>query len=322
VKRLLVAVACNLPVLAPAAFAQQQAYPAKPVRIVVGNSASGPTDSVARLVAERLGKAFGQQFIVDNRPGASGMIAAQAVARAEPDGYTLLMVPATHVVSPSVYKDMKFDTEHDFTPIDLVAEGAFVLVVPSTLPVKSVQELIAYAKRQPKPLNYGAAGIGGLPHLAGEMFKTAAGVDFTAIPYKGAAPATIDLLAGQVSFMFNNMLSALPNIRDGRLRPLAVTTRSRQVSLPDVPTMAEAGVEGYDVSGWYGLLGPAGMDEAVVAKLNAEINRALKEPGFVEALRNTGLEVGGSTPEAFGKRIHDEIAKWAVIVKAAGITAN
>lgn len=321
-KRTLLAVSCNLLVLAPAAFAQQQAYPSKPVRIVVGNSASGPTDSVARLVAGKLGKVFGQQFIVDNRPGASGMIAAQAVARAEPDGYTLLMVPATHVVSPSVYKDMKFDTERDFTPIDLVAEGAFVLVVPSTLPVQSVQELIAYAKRQPAPLNYGAAGIGGLPHLAGEMFKAAAGVNFTAIPYKGAAPATVDLLAGQVSFMFNNMLSALPNIHNGRLRPLAVTTRSRQPSLPDVPTMAEAGVKGYDVSGWYGLLGPAGMDRAIVARLNAEINKATKEPDFIEALQSNGLEAGGSTPEAFGQRIHDEIGKWAVVVKAAGITAN
>lgn len=320
--RIFVALLCNLTVLAPAAFAQQQSYPAKPVRIVVGNSASGPTDAVARLVAERLSKAFGQQFIVDNRPGASGMIASQLVARADPDGYTLLMVPATYAVSPSVYKDMKFDAERDFTPIHLIAEGAFVLVVPSSLPVKSVRELIAYAKQQPQPLNYAAAGIGGLPHLAGEMFKTATGINISAVPYKGAAPATIDLLAGQVSFMFNNMVSSLPNIRDGRLRPLAVTTRTRDVSLPDVPTMAEAGVEGYDVSGWYGLLGPAGMDKAVVAKLNAEINRAVQEPAFIEAVRKSGLEVSSSTPEGFAQRLHDEITKWAGVVKAAGITAN
>src|SRR5690606_1565400 len=188
--------------------------------------------------------------------------------------------------------------------------------------VRSVRELIAYAKQQPQPLNYAAAGIGGLPHLAGEMFKTATGINISAVPYKGAAPATIDLLAGQVSFMFNNMVSSLPNIRDGRLGPLAVTTRSRDVSLPDVPTMAEAGVEGYDVSGWYGLLGPAGMDKAVVAKLNAEINRAVQEPAFIEAVRKSGLEVRSSTPEGFAQRLHDEITKWAGVVKAAGITAN
>lgn len=320
--RILVALLCHLTVFAPAAFSQTTNYPTKPVRIVVGNSASGPTDAVARLVAERLSKAFGQQFIVDNRPGASGMIASQYVARAEPDGYTLLMVPATYAVSPSVFKDIKFDSERDFTPIHLVAEGAFVLVVPSSLPVKSVKELIDYARQQPHPLNYAAAGIGGLPHLAGEMFKIATGINISAIPYKGAAPATVDLLAGQVSFMFNNMVSSLPNIREGRLRPLAVTTRKRDASLPDVPTMAEAGVEGYDVSGWYGLLGPAGMDKAVVAKLNAEINRAVEEPAFIEAIRKSGLEVASSTPEGFAQRLHNEIKKWAEVVKTAGITAN
>ncbi|GAA4326903.1 tripartite tricarboxylate transporter substrate binding protein [Pigmentiphaga soli] len=278
---------------------------------------------MARIVAKKLNEALGQPFIVENRPGAAGMIAAQAVARAKPDGYTLLMVPATHVISPAVNKHMKYDTERDFTPINLVATGGFVLVVPTALPVNSVQELIDYSKKQPAPPSYAAMDLGSLPHLAGEMFKAESGVNFTTIPYKGGAPATVDLIAGHVSFMFNNMLSSVTNIRTGKLRPLAVTTATRLPSLPDVPTMIESGFKDYDIATWYGLLGPAGMDKQIVARLNNEINRALKsDPEFINVLSNNGLEPAGSTPEAFGQRIHDELLKWAAAVKATGLTAN
>lgn len=300
-----------------------QGYPNKPVRLVVGFAAAGPVDNLARLYSRKLSLSLGQQFVVDNRPGASGMIGAQSVAHANPDGYTLLMVPSTHAVNPSLYKKkMAFDTERDFQPISLVAEGPFVLVVPSALPVKSVAELVVYAKRRDKPLNYASAGVGGLPHLAGELFKSSAGIDATHIPYKGAAPATVDLLAGQVSFMFNNMLSALPNIRDGRLRALALTTAKRSPALPEVPTMQESGFKDYEVSGWYALLGPAGMDPIVVAKLNAEVNRIAREPDVIRSLQTDGVDAQGSTPQGLGELIHRDIAKWAAVVKASGATVD
>ena len=320
--RLLSLVVCSVVALSAADARAQQAYPNKPVRVIVGFAAGGPTDSLGRHAARKLSEALGQQFIVDNRPGASGMIGAQLVATAKPDGYTLLMVPSTHTINPSLYKKMAFDTERDFSPIGVIAEGAFVLVVPAASPVKSVHELIDYAKKQPKPLNYASAGVGGLPHLAGEMFKTITGVKATHIPYKGAAPATTDLLAGQVSYMFNNMLSAIPFIRDGRLRALAVTTTQRSAVLPDVPSMTELGIKGFDVSGWYGLLGPAGMPKAVVSRLNGEMNRAVRQPDFIKALQFEGVDAKGSTPEELGKRIREDIARWAVVVKASGATAE
>ncbi|HEY4373268.1 MAG TPA: tripartite tricarboxylate transporter substrate binding protein [Burkholderiales bacterium] len=300
-----------------------QTYPEKPVRLVVGFAAGGPVDNLARLVSRRLSELLGQQFVVDNRAGASGMIGAQAVAHSAPDGYTLLMVPSTHAVNPSLYKSkMAFDTERDFTPVSLVAEGPFVLVVPAKLPVKSVAELVAYAKKQPQPLSYASAGVGGLPHLAAELFKTATGIQATHIPYKGAAPATVDLLAGQVSFMFDNMLSAIPSVRDARLRALAVTTAKRSAALPDVPTMQEAGFKDYEVSGWYALLGPAGMDAGVVNKLNSTVNRILREPDVIKKLQIDGVEAQGSTPQALEALIHRDIAKWAAVVKASGATAD
>lgn len=320
-KYFLAAAACGVAGLA-AGVAQAQTYPAKPVRIVVGFAASGPVDNLSRLLAKELSESLGQQFIVDNKPGASSMIGAQHVARSEPDGYTLLMVASTHAVNPSLYKKMAYDTERDFAPVSLVAESPFVLVVPAKLPVKTVPELIAYAKSQPKPLNYASAGVGGLPHLSAELFKTTTGIEATHIPYKGAAPATVDLLAGQVSFMFNNMLSALPNIRDGRLRALAVTTVERSSVLPDVPAIREFGFKDYDVSGWYGLLAPAGTSPQIVAKLNAEVSRILRDPEVIKVMQTSGVEAKSSTPQAFGARIHEEIGKWAAVVKASGATAE
>jgi tripartite-type tricarboxylate transporter receptor subunit TctC len=304
------------------AQAQRSEYPAKPVRVVVGFPAGGPSDILARLVAQKLGDATGQQFVVDNRGGASGMIGAELVARAPADGYTLLVVPATHAVNPSLYRKIAFDTVRDFTPVSLVAEGPFILVVHPSLPVRSVQELVALARRRPNELNYASAGVGGLPHLAGELFKSTAGVKMNHIPYKGAAPATIDLVAGHVTIMFNNMLSAIPHVRGGRLRALGVTTAKRSSAVPEVPTIMEAGVKGYEVSGWYGVLGPAGLPQDVLGRLNGEINRAMRQPDVVKRLASEGVDAGGSTPEAFGERIRREMAKWAAVVKASGASAD
>lgn len=297
-------------------------YPAKPVRIVVGFSAGGPSDILARLLAQKLGESFGHRFLIDNRPGASGTIGAELVAKAPADGYTLLMVPATHSVNPSLYRKLPFDTIRDFTAVGLVAEGPFVLVVHPSLPVKSVKELIALARSREGKLNYASAGVGGLPHLAGELFKTMTGVQMTHVPYKGAAPATVDVVSGYVPIMFNNMLSAVPHVKAGRLRALAVTISKRSSALPDIPTIAESGVEGYDVSGWYGVLAPAGLPPHVLGRLNSAVNRAVLQPDVVRLLANEGIDAVTSTPDEFATRIRKEITKWDAVVKTSGATAN
>ena len=302
--------------------AQKAEYPARPVRVVVGFPAGGPSDILARLVAQNLAQSTGQQFIVDNRGGASGMIGAELVAKAPADGYTLLVVPATHAVNPSLYKKIAFDTVRDFTPVSLVAEGPFILVVHPSLPVKTAQDLVALARKRPGELNYASAGVGGLPHLAGELFKSMTGVKMNHIPYKGAAPATVDLVAGHVTIMFNNMLSAIPHVKGGRLRAVGVTTLKRSSAVPDMPTIAESGVKGYEVSGWYGVLGPAGLPADVLAKLNAEVNRGMRQPDVVKRLAAEGVDAAGSTPDEFGARIRQEMAKWGGVVKAAGVTAD
>ncbi len=319
------AVALALAAFASASGARAQGaprgdYPSRPVRVVVGFPAGGPTDILARLAAQKLTEATGQQFVVDNRGGASGMIGAELVAKAPPDGYTLLVVPATHAVNPGLYRKIAFDTARDFTPVSLMAEGPFILVVHPSLPARSVQELIALAKRRPGELNYASAGVGGLPHLAGELFKSSTGIRMNHIPYKGAAPATIDLVAGHVTIMFNNMLSAIPHVKASRLRALGVTTVKRSIAVPDVPTIAEAGVKGYEVSGWYGVLGPAGLPADVVSRLNGAVDRAMREPDVVKRLAGEGVDASGSTPQAFGARIAAEMAKWAAVAKASGAT--
>jgi tripartite-type tricarboxylate transporter receptor subunit TctC len=215
-----------------------------------------------------------------------------------------------------------FDTTRDFTPVSLVAEGPFMLVVHPSLPAKSVQELIALARRRPGELNYASAGVGGLPHLAGELFKSTTGIRMNHIPYKGAAPATIDLVAGHVTIMFNNMLSAVPHVKGGRLRALGVTTMKRSSAVPDVPTIAESGVKGYEVSGWYGVLGPAGLSAEVLDRLNGAVNRGMRQPEVVKRLAGEGVDAVGSTPEEFAARIRREMTKWSAVVKASGATAE
>ncbi len=302
-------------------IAVAQSYPTKPIRIIVGYPAGGPTDMIARTVAQKLSPALGQQVIVDNRPGASGMIGAELTVKAAPDGYTLLTVPITYAVTPSVFPKMPYDAEKDLAPVALVAAAPFILVVHPTLPVKTVKDLIALAKSRPGQINYASASAGGMPHLAGELFNIMAGVKLTHIPYKGAAPATIDLLAGQVSLMFNNMLSAMPHVKSGKLRAVAVTSAKRSSAVPELPTVAET-IPGFEASGWYGAFAPAATPREIIAKLNGEINRLMRQPDVAQRLAGDGVEAVTMTPAEFGTYLHSEIVKWGKVVKISGATVD
>lgn len=298
-----------------------QTYPAKTVRMVVGYPPGGPTDLIARIVSQKLSESWGQQVIVDNRPGASGMIGAELTVRAAPDGYTLLMVPVTYAVTPSLYSKMTYDAARDLAPVAQVAAAPFILVVHPTLPVKTVKDLIALARSKPGQLNYASASTGGMPHLAGELFNTMTGVKMIHIPYKGAAPATTDLLAGQVQLMFNNMLSAMPQVKNGRLRAIAVTSTKRSAAAPELPSIAET-VPGYEASGWYAALAPAATPRELIAKINNDMNRIMKMPDVTQRLAGDGVEAVGTTPEQFGTYLRAEIAKWGKVVKASGAKAD
>ncbi len=301
--------------------AAAQTYPAKAVRIVVGYPPGGPTDLLARIIAQKLAESWGQQVLVDNRPGASGMIGAEVTVRAAPDGYTLLMVPVTYAVTPSLFAKMPYDAVKDLAPVAQVAAAPFILVVNPTLPVKTVKDLITLARSQPGQINYASASAGGMPHLAGELFNTMTGVKMVHIPYKGAAPATTDLLAGQVSLMFNNMLSAMPQVKNGRLRAVAVTSNKRSTALPDLPTIAET-VPGYEASGWYAALAPAATPRELISKINNDMNRIMRMPDVTQRLAGDGVEAVGTTPEQFGNYLRSEIAKWGKVVKASGAKAD
>jgi len=308
-----------LAVLCSAAAAQN--YPAKTVRMVVGYPPGGPTDVLARIVAQKLTLAWNQQVIVDNRPGASGMIGAEFTARAAPDGYTLLMVPVTYAVTPSLFAKMAYDAEKDLAPVAQVATAPFILVVHPTLPVKTVRDLITLGRSRPGQINYASASAGGMPHLAGELFNTMTGTKMIHIPYKGAAPATTDLLSGQVSLMFNNMLSAMPQVKAGRLRAVAVTSTMRSAAAPELPTIAET-VPGYEASGWYGAFAPAATSRELIHRINGEMNRIMKMPDVMQRLAGDGVEAVGTTPEQFGAYLKQEIAKWGKVVKASGAKAD
>lgn len=294
-------------------------YPVKPGRIIVGYPPGGPTDILGRVVAQKLTEALGQQFILDNRPGAAGNIGAEITAKAPPDGYTLLAVPATHAVTPSIQTKMPFDTVRDFTHIALIAEAPFILVVHPTLPVKNVRELVALARARPGQLNYGATSLGGLPHLAGELFSQMNHVKMVGIPYKGGAPATMDLLAGHVPIMFNSMLASMPHVKGGKLRALGVTSLKPTAAAPGVPTIAEQGMPGFDVSGWYGVLAPAGLPSDILSRLNAEVNRGMRDPAVIKRLAGEGVDAVTSTPDEFAARVRSEIDKWGKVVRKAGI---
>ncbi len=304
-----------------AAFAQ--AWPTKPVKIVVPFPPGGTTDILARAIGFDLTKAWSQPIIVENRPGAGGNIGAEAVAKSPADGYTLLMgTVGTHGINPSVYKKMAYDAIKDFAPVTLVALVPNMLVVHPSVPVKSVGELIALAKKQPGKLTFASSGNGTSIHLSGALFETLAGVDLVHVPYKGSSPAIIDLLAGQVNMMFDNMPSALPYVKSGKLRALAVTSARRSPAMPELPTIAEAGVKGYEASSWFGMLAPAGTPKDVVAKANGAILKSLSTPDIKEKLSSQGAEPAGDTPEKFAAFIRAEIDKWAKVVKASGATID
>jgi tripartite-type tricarboxylate transporter receptor subunit TctC len=305
-------------VLAPMAHAQQ--YPDKPIRLVVPYPPGGGTDTLARPLAQRLAVELGQPVIVDNRGGAGGNLAMEAVARAPADGYTLVLALTPQLaVNVSLYDKVRYDPRHDFAPVSLLAEGPYLLVVHPSVPVNSIGELIALAKAKPGELNYATSGIGSGAHMAAELFTSMTGTRMTHTPYKGGGQALTDVLAGHVQLLFAPPVTVTQHITNGRLRALAITGTKRSASLPSVPTMSEAGVPGYDSSVWYGVLAPAGTPKDIVATLNAAMLKILKQPDFHALLVTNGMEPIGSTPSDFSKYIDTEIVKWSKVIKSAGI---
>ena len=310
-----------LALASPAAHAQ--AFPAKAITIVVPFSAGGTTDILARVIGQHMSSDLGQPVIIDNRAGAGGNIGTQLVARAAPDGYTILMgTVGTHAINQSLYPKLPFDPIKDFAPLTRVALVPNLLVANPTQPFKTVKELMAYTKANPGKVTFGSSGNGTSIHLSGELFKQMAGVDIQHVAYKGSAPAVNDLLGNHIAIMFDNMPSAIGHVKAGKLRPLAVTTAKRSPALPDVPTIAEAGVPGYEATSWFGLLAPAKTPAPVVAKLNAAILKALADPDVKKKLQEQGAEPLGETPAQFAAFIDSETVKWGKIVKQSGATAQ
>jgi tripartite-type tricarboxylate transporter receptor subunit TctC len=303
--------------------AAAQSWPARPIRLMVPYPAGGGADLLARAVAQPLSEALGQPIVIDNRAGANGIIGTDAVAKAAPDGYTLLLGNiGPNAINQALYSRLPYDCVKDFAPIAELATTPHVLAVNPSVPARSVKELVALAKAQPGQLTYASTGVGGSPHMAGELFDLMAGVQMRHIPYKGASPANADLMGGQVSMAFNTLPPLLPQIRAGKLRAIAVTTPQRVPVLPDVPTIAEGGVAGYDVSTWYGLLAPAGTPREIVSKLHAEVARVLTRPEMRAQLAEKGFFVELGTTEQFGNLIASEVAKWKKVVKTAHVRVD
>lgn len=298
--------------------AAAQSYPSRAIRIVVPFPAGGTSDILARAVGQKLTEEWKQPVIIDNRPGASANIGAELVVKSPPDGYTLLLASTIHTINPSLYSKLGYDPVRDFTPVTLIAATSQVLAVHPSLPVKTVKELVAYAKKRPGQINYSSAGNGSQPHLTAELFKARTGIDIVHVPYKGAPPAMNDLLAGHVALSFATAPSAVPHAKSGKLRALAVSTAKRISALPDVPTIDESGVPGFEASGSNGLVGPAGMPAPVVEKLNAAVIRIVKEPAMSRFLSEQGADPYTTTPAEYAAYIKAEVAKWAKAVKDSG----
>jgi tripartite-type tricarboxylate transporter receptor subunit TctC len=317
--RALVVALVGASALALAPFASAQNYPTKPITIIVPFPPGGTTDVLARAIGQKLNEAWGQPVIVENRPGAGATIGAAQVAKAAPDGYTLLMGAVHHTIATSLYPKLSYDFQKDFAPITIVALVPNVLTVNPDLPAKNVKELVAYGKANPGKLTYGSNGQGTAQHLIGEQFASITGVDMLHVPYKGSGPLTTDLMAGQVLMSFDTMTPVLPHIKAGKLRALAVTTAKRSAALPDLPTLAESGLAGFDQGTWFGLLAPAGTPKDVVAKLSAEVVKILKSPEIQKRWLEIGAESGTNTPEDMAATIRSDTERYAAVVKKAGI---
>jgi len=303
-----------------AAAAHAEAYPARPIRMIVAYPPGGGTDIVGRMVAQKLGEALGQSVVVENRGGASGNIGTELAARAAPDGYTILMGNvAPNAINVSLFRQLPFDPVADFVPVSLVASTPNILVVHPSTPARTVREVTALAKAKPGTLNFASAGVGSSSHLAGELFRILAGADIVHVPYKGAGPAMVDVLSGQVQLYFATMPAAMPHVKSGKLAPVAVTSAKRSHALPELPTIAESGVPGYEASTWYGLLAPAHTPGAVITRLHEGVVKILANPALHEKLAEQGFEPVGSSPEEFGAHINSEITKWSKVIHDAGI---
>jgi tripartite-type tricarboxylate transporter receptor subunit TctC len=295
-------------------------FPSRPVRLVVPYPPGGANDAVARLLAPRMSEQLGQNVVVDNRGGGNTIIGSELVAKAVPDGHTILIIAAGHAINPSLYPKLPYDTARDFAPIALVGDGAYVLVVNPSLGVSSTSELIAAAKAKPGAVVYASSSTGNLTHLAAEVFNSLAGIKMLHVPYKGGGPAMVDLLGGRVSVFFSTVAVARPHLQSGKIRALGVTPARRSAALPNVPTISETGLAGYEVSGWYGFVGPSAMPRAAIAKLHAVVQDVTRQADIKEKLLGVGVDVVESTTAQFGQRITAEIAKWQKIVKPLGIT--
>jgi tripartite-type tricarboxylate transporter receptor subunit TctC len=307
---------------AASALAIAADYPVRSIRYIVPQGAGGSSDTLARVVTQKLGESLGQQVVVDNRPGATGNIGTEIAARANPDGYTLLQVATSHATNPALAVKMPFDPIRDFAPITLLSQSPNLWIDHPSLPAKTMRELIALAKSRPGEINYSSSGTGSSQHLAGELLKSLAHIDIVHIPYKGSPPALVDLLGGRVVLMCSTIAPAMPLVKAGKLHALAVTSLKRSAAAAEIPTVAESGLPGYEATAWQGVLAPAGTPREIVAKLNAEIVRVVQQPDVRRQLAEQGYEPAGNSPEQFADYIKTEIAKWTKVIKAAGLKAE
>ncbi|MDO8298568.1 tripartite tricarboxylate transporter substrate binding protein [Lacisediminimonas sp.] len=321
-KKIIRLMAVSLLAIATCGSALAQRFPSQPVKIIVPFPPGGTTDILARELSNELSQKWGVTVLVDNRGGASGTIGSEQLVRSAPDGYTLMVTATHHVINPSLYKSMKYDTRRDFTPIALVAAVPNVLVVHPSLGVNSVQELIKRAKEQPGKINFGSAGPGGANHLAGELFKHTAGIDIVHVPYKGAAPALNDLLGGQIPMMFDSLPGVIQHIQSGRLKALAVTTTLRARAAPEIPTMQEAGVKDFEATAWFGMYAPAKMPAELTRKLSTDVLEALKSPRVAAQLQKQGAEPGTLSQPDFARFVDSELTRWNKVITTANITLN
>jgi tripartite-type tricarboxylate transporter receptor subunit TctC len=319
---MLARVLLSLALLAGTAQALAQTYPNRAVRVIVAFAPGTTSDIIGRMFAERLSQSMGQPFVVENRTGAGGTIGAEAVAKAPPDGYTLLLSTAALPVSAHVYPNLKYDTAKDFASVTVISHSPLLLAANLDFPARTVQELIQYAKANPGKVNFGSAGVGTSHHLTGEKFKLDTGIDMQHVPYKGSGPAHIDLMGGQIQLMFDNIVALMPHVKAGKVRALAVSSAKRHPLLPDVPSLQEAGVKDFETVAWFGFVAPAATPRDVVSRLNAEVVKVIAQPEVRKRLIDAGSQIIGNSPEAADRFLREEVEKWGTVVRAAKVTPN